>query len=317
MSRYPPTLVAGACIGGAVLAVVAVSLAVLCVRRWSRRRSQVKAAAHEEALAASAHAAGAATRSLAARDETQPLLDESAIRTRYVGSPNEYARSLLERCSSNECAAPHSLAWRASNSIHSVTENVVDIVATDSSSSSDSEEDSGSDAPETTVREQDSSPHSPQRTRGGIAEALERSAGATVDSGNAASLELLRDGATTPPRAPGLNLHAKPFVPTARTKAAARAPGEPAAAAAAATAAGKVAKRRCRFWPTCSNGKCKYAHPQRACRAYPDCEFGASCIFVHPSDEERIHAFLAGKGPRTAKRKNDIIKFNRLESFKN
>ncbi|KAJ1730908.1 hypothetical protein LPJ61_002786, partial [Coemansia biformis] len=264
----------------------------------------------------------------------QPLLSESAIRSRYVGSPNEFARSLLDRCSSSEYVTPQSLAWGPGRSLHNATENVIDVVATDSSGSSDSGMDSEADvyaASQEPMRsatpELEFSPHSPQRTGSRLAEALgvgmhavRLPAGACAGDDANASLAAPTGTVAAPPAASRLNWRAKAFVSGARAMssvAPSAVSGDAAAAAAASPIArsSTVAKRRCRFWPTCSNGRCKYAHPQKKCRMYPNCSFGNNCIFVHQSDVPRIHAFIAGNGTRRTKRRNDIIKFNHLESY--
>ncbi|KAJ1892547.1 hypothetical protein LPJ66_006281 [Kickxella alabastrina] len=82
------------------------------------------------------------------------------------------------------------------------------------------------------------------------------------------------------------------------------------------------AKRRCRFWPSCSNRNCKYAHPSQTCRAFPNCSFGTNCIYIHPGDVQKINLVIsrAGKkgGPNRPKRKNtDIVRLNNLSAFVN
>ncbi|KAJ1724785.1 hypothetical protein LPJ53_000992 [Coemansia erecta] len=78
-------------------------------------------------------------------------------------------------------------------------------------------------------------------------------------------------------------------------------------------------KRRCRFWPTCSNRNCKYVHPSQTCRMYPECAFDTACIYIHPSDVQKINSVISrpNKEPsRRSKRKNqDIIRMNNLSSF--
>ncbi|KAJ2703859.1 hypothetical protein FB645_003736 [Coemansia sp. IMI 203386] len=82
-----------------------------------------------------------------------------------------------------------------------------------------------------------------------------------------------------------------------------------------------MAKRRCRFWPSCSNRNCKYRHPSQTCNAYPNCTFGNNCIYIHPSDAQKINSVISrmhGDGTRRPKRKhNDIIRLNNLSGYVN
>ncbi|KAI9286045.1 hypothetical protein BC943DRAFT_359747 [Umbelopsis sp. AD052] len=43
-------------------------------------------------------------------------------------------------------------------------------------------------------------------------------------------------------------------------------------------------KARCRYWPKCTNKKCKYVHPMYPCRNDPNCKFGERCIYYHAKD---------------------------------
>ncbi|KAJ2882725.1 hypothetical protein FB639_002326 [Coemansia asiatica] len=83
--------------------------------------------------------------------------------------------------------------------------------------------------------------------------------------------------------------------------------------------AGATVKRRCRFWPSCSNRNCKYRHPSQTCSAYPNCTFGNNCIYIHPSDVQKINSVISrvhGDGSRRPKRKhNDIIRLNNLSGY--
>jgi hypothetical protein len=39
---------------------------------------------------------------------------------------------------------------------------------------------------------------------------------------------------------------------------------------------------RCKFWPRCTNPECTYHHPTEVCKNFPECQFGSSCLYVHP-----------------------------------
>ncbi|KAJ2549995.1 hypothetical protein EV175_004231, partial [Coemansia sp. RSA 1933] len=92
-------------------------------------------------------------------------------------------------------------------------------------------------------------------------------------------------------------------------------PDEPASRLAAA-AATTVATRRCRFWPSCSNKNCKYAHPSVMCRMQSNCAYGASCIYIHPSDMNKINAVVTrGNGRRSKRKINELIRYNNLEAY--
>ncbi|KAG2175724.1 hypothetical protein INT43_001371 [Umbelopsis isabellina] len=43
-------------------------------------------------------------------------------------------------------------------------------------------------------------------------------------------------------------------------------------------------KARCKYWPKCTNKKCKYVHPMYPCRNDPNCKFGDRCIYYHAKD---------------------------------
>ncbi|KAJ2600503.1 hypothetical protein EV177_007129 [Coemansia sp. RSA 1804] len=77
-----------------------------------------------------------------------------------------------------------------------------------------------------------------------------------------------------------------------------------------------VSSRRCKFWPSCSNKNCKYAHPSQMCRKQLDCVFGSACMFVHQSDIPKINAVIARGNSRRSKRKNnELIRYNNLEAY--
>ncbi|KAJ1769691.1 hypothetical protein IW138_002143 [Coemansia sp. RSA 986] len=90
-------------------------------------------------------------------------------------------------------------------------------------------------------------------------------------------------------------------------------PDEPSGGQTTATT---VANRRCRFWPSCSNKNCKYTHPSQTCRMHPNCAFGTSCIYIHPSDMNKINAVVTrGNGRRSKRKNNELIRYNNLEAF--
>ncbi|KAJ2161683.1 hypothetical protein GGF46_001276 [Coemansia sp. RSA 552] len=356
LAESPAAVVAGACVGGLVLASVAITLAVIC---WRRRRSshQPTKAADEEATATSTTASV----------ETQPLLSQSAIRTRYIDSPNEFARSFIDRSSGTEYATSPSQAGGIGPSPYNPAENTITVVATDSSDSSDSGIES-----------------SPARSVGGGhglgLEAASQASTSYSSSSSSFSGSCVDDAAPLPPpMSPGhavathtdtpdktaapraseaaattnhprrtaddkalygrprgstLNVQAKEFVPSKQARAATLGPGAHAPAVAPDVDNGEqqatlpaadarsaqpgvtgALKRRCRFWPTCSNGNCKYVHPQHPCHMHPHCSFGNNCIYVHPGDIRKINAILAGKGGRRTKNRNEIIKFNNLGAY--
>ncbi|KAJ2396513.1 hypothetical protein GGI05_001082 [Coemansia sp. RSA 2603] len=78
-------------------------------------------------------------------------------------------------------------------------------------------------------------------------------------------------------------------------------------------------KRRCRFWPSCSNRNCKYVHPSQTCRMYPECAFDTACIYIHPSDVQKINSVISRPNKETSRRSKrktqDIIRMNKLSSF--
>ncbi|KAJ1824370.1 hypothetical protein LPJ60_000828 [Coemansia sp. RSA 2675] len=84
-----------------------------------------------------------------------------------------------------------------------------------------------------------------------------------------------------------------------------------------ATGAAQVPNRRCRFWPSCNNKNCKYSHPSRTCRMYPNCTFGANCVFIHPSDAQRINDVITrGKTKRNKRKKTqDLVRLNNIGDF--
>lgn len=42
-------------------------------------------------------------------------------------------------------------------------------------------------------------------------------------------------------------------------------------------------KKRCKNWPNCKNEKCEYHHPKETCQFFPKCQFGNSCLNIHPN----------------------------------
>lgn len=45
---------------------------------------------------------------------------------------------------------------------------------------------------------------------------------------------------------------------------------------------GKI-RKRCAYWPQCTNEECSYIHPTENCPKFPKCSFGESCFYLHPS----------------------------------
>jgi hypothetical protein len=42
-------------------------------------------------------------------------------------------------------------------------------------------------------------------------------------------------------------------------------------------------RKRCMFWPACTNPNCVYFHPTEQCKAFPNCIFGKKCLYIHPA----------------------------------
>ncbi|KAJ2452975.1 hypothetical protein EV183_002560 [Coemansia sp. RSA 2336] len=351
MYQYPTVVVAGACAGGAVLAALAVALIVLyrrvfARRRRSRRSGQPKNPSQEEAAVSQAPTA------VAVPAEARPLLSESAIRTRYADSADEYARSLMERSSAGH-GTFGSQPWALSRSPYNPLQNTVQVIATDSEDSDDSS--FGSSRSAGSARQPAIAPnlassalqpakHSVSRT---CAIAAERESGpetlhssrshacssaSSQNATHAAPPRISASGHTSSaadsavcecpdyadtaceqpagrPRCFTLNAQAKEFVPGGHTAVVSPSDNKPAGSSPA------VVKRRCRFWPKCTNRNCKYVHPSQPCQADPQCSFGNSCIFVHPVDMHKINSVLSSKNAYRHKRKTDVIKLNNLESY--
>ncbi|KAJ2847509.1 hypothetical protein IWW36_003825 [Coemansia brasiliensis] len=354
MYRYPTVAVAGTCAGGAVLAAVAIALIILYRRvrasRRCNRNEHPKNPSQEEAVVSQAPT------EVAVSAEAQPLLNESAIRTRYADSADEYARSLMER-SSFGYATSSSQPWAQSRSPYNPLQNIVQVITTDSDDSEDSSFDSSSGGivqqrtSHNTVPSQVSSIQSAEsmrsvgRTHVTIAvresefETLHSSrshaclSASSQNASTAGSLRISESDHTSSaadsaacecpdyadsaceqpagrPRCSTLNAQAKEFVPTSVVS-----PADTAHVNKPAGISPAAIKRRCRFWPVCTNRNCKYVHPSQPCQASPQCLFGNNCIFVHPIDMNKINSVLAGKNTRRYKRKADIIKLNHLESY--
>jgi hypothetical protein len=45
---------------------------------------------------------------------------------------------------------------------------------------------------------------------------------------------------------------------------------------------GKI-RKRCAYWPQCTNEECSYIHPTENCPKFPKCSFGESCFYLHPT----------------------------------
>ncbi|KAJ2060238.1 hypothetical protein GGI17_003868 [Coemansia sp. S146] len=122
---YSPVAVAGVC--ASIFGLAAVSLAIFFAVR-SRRHHDPERAADAVCEAVPVLVA----------DETQPLLSESAIRTRYASNPNEFARSYIDRPQHSSYASPRSLAVSPAALPYSPVENVVIVAPSDMSDSEDS-----------------------------------------------------------------------------------------------------------------------------------------------------------------------------------
>ncbi|KAJ2146792.1 hypothetical protein IW142_001921 [Coemansia sp. RSA 564] len=372
MDTYPPAVVAGACIGG--LVVVALAAALVVLYRQRRRRSCQTKAIHEETVVSST------STEVGAPAEGRPLLSESAIRTRYVDSADEYARSLADHFSVGYTTPPLQ-PWALSRSPYNPILNTVNVIADESSESDDSGIDSSDSehshadfdtalhsepelghTPSTSRASEDSAVcrsgssmhHSPQilssisRSPAADSAVYERldqsdqdesiftspttvqptfdepipsiaSAPHSYDEPISSSLatQTNQDELTSisRPRCSTLNAQAKAFVPGSQPRTAANSDADKVETQGTAEPHPPIAKRRCRFWPACSNRNCKYIHPQQECQAFPQCSFGTNCIYVHPTDLPKIHGFISGKASRRAKRKTDIVKLNNLEGY--
>ncbi|PIA13442.1 hypothetical protein COEREDRAFT_94554 [Coemansia reversa NRRL 1564] len=419
MNKYPLAVVVGVCVGGLVLIASAVTAAIaLLRRRCDSRRQRSKVAQEEESV--DTHAAA----QHAVLSETQPLLNDSAIRTRYAASPTEYAQSFIGSFPNSTLGVPQSPLQTLARSPCNAVQHIVAVAVTDSSDSDDSGVDSSDEesvsgpaaafcvrpelgrspyhdpigtAPIANVTYVPSGSHyaaadcvsGPTECNGQPADLVSQvmplivstdSRTCAVAEKNAASKLEVDEFTTVPDDCSQTGISTKPeYIPdlvpqlqpeelesstptTATTctvvpdissvfapqqqqpepvdaphqcSSQATTPNDINSRSRSSSAGGQNAeadllvestaqplnndakpfKRRCRFWPSCSNGKCKYTHPQQQCHMYPNCAFGGSCIYVHPSDVQKINSVIAGKGARRAKRKNDIIKFNHLESY--
>ncbi|KAJ1798762.1 hypothetical protein LPJ59_002286 [Coemansia sp. RSA 2399] len=361
---------------------------------------------NEEASAVT-HDIAAAAQPSTIDDETQPLLSESAIRSRYTDSANEFARSFIEQSISAGCQDPESLTQSGGLSFDPA-ENVVTVVQSDSSDSGiesiasgsesdvddslaynprepsvvlpcDGDGDGSNDESGSLVEycdpvNEEEHTVEPDNESGLVSDTVSLTHFATrtpSDSSahytNTPSVErrdrsatictkrASKDTAVAPapssaggrPRSSTLNVQAKAFVPTVLQHASASpnrsrntstggsqeltgtddgasaasvsaapaeiTPDEPAGGQATAT---PVVNRRCRFWPSCSNKNCKYTHPSQTCRMHPNCAFGANCIYIHPSDMNKINAVATrGNGRRSKRKNNELIRYNNLEAF--
>ncbi|KAJ2609464.1 hypothetical protein H4S08_004034 [Coemansia sp. RSA 1365] len=419
MNKYPLTVAVVVCVGVLVLIATAVTAAIALLRRLrDSRRQQPKVAQEEESV--DTHAAAQHT----VLSETQPLLDESAIRTRYAASPTEYAQSFIGSLPNSTLGVPQSPLQTLARSPCDAAQHIVEVAVTDSSGSDDSGIDSSDDesvsgpaaafyarpelgpspyhdlvGPASFANVTYVSPGTHYGAADCVSEPMEcdgKPADSTseamppTDSPDARTCAVAEEHAASSSEADEFTTVAddcsqtglptkpeyvpnvvpqlqpedlEPSTPTTATTCTAEpdissafasqnqqpesedappqcssqatTPNDDSSRSRSSSVGGQNAetdllvesaaqplnndskpfKRRCRFWPTCSNGNCKYTHPQQQCHMYPNCAFGGSCIYVHPSDVQKINAVIAGKGARRAKRKNDIVKFNHLESY--
>ncbi|KAJ1990902.1 hypothetical protein GGI25_003363 [Coemansia spiralis] len=134
MDQYPPEIVLGVCVGAFCLSAIAVSIAVLRWRRHSSGRcTQAKNSHGDEEEAAVTHGVSIAEDSIV-NDESQPLLSDSAIRTRYVNNADEFARSFIDRSQSINHADSHA-SPKALGMSFDPAKNIVDVIQSDSSDS--------------------------------------------------------------------------------------------------------------------------------------------------------------------------------------
>ncbi|KAJ2745905.1 hypothetical protein GGI20_001784 [Coemansia sp. BCRC 34301] len=133
MSAHSPEVaIAGACAG--IIGLVGVVLAIAAaVRHRSRLESRSRNELEEEGAAVCAPALA-----VVVVNETQPLLSESAIRTRYANNPNEFARSYIDRPQHSSYVGPRSLGGSPAGMPYSPAENIVIVAPSDISDSEDS-----------------------------------------------------------------------------------------------------------------------------------------------------------------------------------
>ncbi|KAJ2006246.1 hypothetical protein GGI02_000623 [Coemansia sp. RSA 2322] len=437
MDALTPGATVGVCVG--VLGLVVLG-AVIAVR--VRRRQQAKSP-HDDPEAGHVYEPVA----VLVADEAQPLLSESAIRTRYASNPNEFASSFIDRPQLSSYVAPRSLVPAPDCLPYSPTENVVVVASCDSSDSSDSgidscasthgdelvsfpppnEEDgdkrgaeepqsqpetgsaSVSDSCERMPAEPDSvvisvstidcncatatlvpTPALTPVTRSqptGLADERGRSssdperelsvsvAESVVASAESGSAKLRSGGPGGRARSSTLSAQARAFVPGSRVprvtaeladslmrklrptvshgdsgtaplkrcdaQALALGPtvsggesavsdktkpsktesdrteSDKAESSKAASDTVFTPTRRCRFWPTCNNGNCKYAHPSITCGKFPNCAFGENCIFIHPSDAQKINNVISliANNKRGKRKALNLVKLNNLTGY--
>ncbi|KAJ2568349.1 hypothetical protein GGH95_004357 [Coemansia sp. RSA 1836] len=467
MTTYSPVAIAGVCAG--IFGVAGIILAILvAVRRRSRLANTLRNDLEEgeDEIVACAAAAPA----LVVANETQPLLSESAIRTRYASNPNEFARSYIDRPQHSSYMDPRSLGESPSALPYSPAENVVIVAPSDMSDSEDSGIEScvsaHSDEPDAIQLEptnddavaapeefqptdlvSDAQPSPEPLTSLMIPRGIAgyNAASATLvptpvhtsfvssqpadcaDEGNTSSIEkaclagpseteanpaprqhvfskplastdrpLLPQapaaGSEGRPRSSTLSARARVFVPGSRSRTmvdttsgsvgelkdcpapasnasssalsdaqmqalghsaqssnaadssssthsslsesktdvdaektdserqsapAGADTSEPTGSAGAEPSTAFTPNRRCRFWPSCNNKNCKYSHPSRTCMAYPNCTYGAHCMFIHPCDAQRINDVISrGNVKRNKRKKNrDLVRLNNIGDF--
>ncbi|KAJ2494480.1 hypothetical protein IWW47_004596, partial [Coemansia sp. RSA 2052] len=406
MTTYSPVAIAGVCAG--IFGVAGIILAILvAVRRRSRLANTLRNDLEEgeDEIVACAAAAPA----LVVANETQPLLSESAIRTRYASNPNEFARSYIDRPQHSSYMDPRSLGESPSALPYSPAENVVIVAPSDMSDSEDSGIEScvsaHSDEPDAIQLEptnddavaapeefqptdlvSDAQPSPEPLTSLMIPRGIAgyNAASATLvptpvhtsfvssqpadcaDEGNTSSIEkaclagpseteanpaprqhvfskplastdrpLLPQapaaGSEGRPRSSTLSARARVFVPGSRktdvdaektdserqSAPAGADTSEPTGSAGAEPSTAFTPNRRCRFWPSCNNKNCKYSHPSRTCMAYPNCTYGAHCMFIHPCDAQRINDVISrGNVKRNKRKKNrDLVRLNNIGDF--
>ncbi|KAJ2553259.1 hypothetical protein EV175_003008, partial [Coemansia sp. RSA 1933] len=171
MDRYPPGIVLGVCVAALCLATTLVTVVALSCRRRNRtHQTQAKTTpqhdGNEEEASVATHDITAAAQPRTIDDETQPLLSESAIRSRYADNANEFARSFIEHPVLPAGSQDPEALTQSCGPSFDLAENVVSIMQSDSS-------DSGIDS---TASGSDNDDNSACRTRG--------SSAVSVDDGN-------------------------------------------------------------------------------------------------------------------------------------
>ncbi|KAJ1939378.1 hypothetical protein GGF37_004423, partial [Kickxella alabastrina] len=138
---YSEELIAAACIGGLALTTIAV-LTYVAWRQHNQTNDSLHNADEEAVVNTVATGIIDVPHVYATTDESQPLLNASAIRTRYATNPNEFARSYIGRTECSSFMAQHSVDRSVVGSPLAIAEHFMTVVPSDSSDSEDSSMDS-------------------------------------------------------------------------------------------------------------------------------------------------------------------------------